>query len=167
MIYSYNCIISQSLLVAAGIRCDDRNNDVLPPYIRLKQFTTPPTTVCIYNIEPKRQNNYHPTLSAYPTFVVITTYNHRCIYKIYNPKPHTVYKHIFALYVSQNVTAHAQSTSTTHFSYSSKCRRTSLYKTYHRVFDSLNQKARVRAITFAPPYINSIKYTTPPTTLIT
>ena len=39
-----------------------------------------------------------------------------------------------------------QSTSATHFSYSSKCRRTSLRKTYHRVFDFSNQKARVRAI---------------------
>ena len=39
-----------------------------------------------------------------------------------------------------------QSTSATHFSYSSKYRRTSLRKTYHRVFDFSNQKARVRAI---------------------
>ena len=85
--------------------------------------------------------------------------------KYRNHKPFPIYKHIFALYVSQNVTAHAQSTSTTHFSYSSKCRRTSLYKTYHRVFDSLNQKARVRAITFAPPYITFVFCTTPPTTL--
>ena len=76
-----------------------------------------------------------------------------------------LYKIIFAMYVSQNVTAGAQSTSATHFSYSSKCRRTSLYKTYHRVFDSLNQKARVRAITFAPPYITFVFCTTPPTTL--
>ena len=83
------------------------------------------------------------------------------------PKPLTVYKYIFALSISQNVTAHAQSTSTTHFSYSSKCRRTSLYKSYHRVFDFLNQKVRVRAITFAPPYMLYIKYKTPPTTLIT
>ena len=60
MIYSYNFIISQSLLVAAGIRCDDRNNDVLPPYMTFVQYTTPPTTVCTYNIKPKRQNNYHP-----------------------------------------------------------------------------------------------------------
>ena len=70
-----------------------------------------------------------------------------------NQKPHTIYKHIFALYVSQNVTAHAQSTSTTHFSCSSKCRRTSLYKSYHRAFDSSNQKARVRAITSRRPFL--------------
>ena len=88
--------------------------------------------------------------------------NPRAIYYarvIYNPtnnadyiqylaqKPHTIYKHIFALYVSRNVTAHAQSTSTTHFSCSSKCRRTSLYKTYHRIFDFSNQKLRVRSLT--------------------
>ena len=42
-----------------------------------------------------------------------------------------------------------QSTSATHFSYSSKCRRTSMRKTYRRVFDFSNQKARVRAIYFA------------------
>ena len=42
--------------------------------------------------------------------------------------------------------ARLQSTSATHFSYTSKCRRTSLRKTYHRVFDFSNQKARVRAI---------------------
>ena len=57
-----------------------------------------------------------------------------------NYKPHTIYIHIFALYVSQNVTAHAQSTSTTHFSCSSKCSRTSLYKTYHRAFDFIKSK---------------------------
>ena len=62
-------------------------------------------------------------------------------YKIF-----TIYKFHPSLCVSQNVTAHAQSTSTTHFSCSSKCRRTSLYKSYHRVFDFSNQKARVRAI---------------------
>ena len=38
-----------------------------------------------------------------------------------------------------------QSTSTAYFSYSSKYRRTSLRKTYHRVFDFANQKARVRS----------------------
>ena len=57
-----------------------------------------------------------------------------------------------------SVTAHAQSTSTTHFSCSSKCRRTSLYKSYHRVFDFSNQKARVRALTFTPPYITLIQF---------
>lgn len=77
MIYSYNCIISQSLLVAAGIRCDDRNNDVLPPYMSFMQYTTSPTTVCIYNIKPKRQNNYHPNPRHIFDFVVITTYNLR------------------------------------------------------------------------------------------
>ena len=41
--------------------------------------------------------------------------------------------------------ARLQSTSATHFSCSSKYRRTPLQKTYHRVFDFLNQKARVRA----------------------
>ena len=34
-----------------------------------------------------------------------------------------------------------QSTSATHFSYSSKCRRTSLRKTYHRVFDFVKSKS--------------------------
>ena len=82
-----------------------------------------------------------------------------------NHKPFPIYKHIFALYVSRNVTAHAQSTSATHFSCSSKCRRTSLYKSYHRVFDSLNQKVRVRAITSAPPIFVSMKYVLPPTTV--
>ena len=75
MIYSYNFIISQSLLVAASIRCDVRNNDVLPPYMSFAQYTTPPTTVCIYNIEPKRQNKYHPNLHRIFDFVVITTYS--------------------------------------------------------------------------------------------
>ena len=31
--------------VAAGIRCDDRNNDVLPPYMTFIFCTTPPTTL--------------------------------------------------------------------------------------------------------------------------
>ena len=95
---------------------------------------------------------YNPTNNAVPI-------------KYRNQKPHTIYKQIFALYVSRNVTAHAQSTSTTHFSCSLKCRRTSLYKSYHRAFDSSNQKARVRAITSAPPYMPFIQYTTPPPTL--
>ena len=98
----------------------------------------------VYNIQPHQQ---------------------RCVYNIPRPKPYTIYKHIFALHVSQNVTAHAQSTSTTHFSYSSKYRRTSLYKSYHRVFDSLNQKARVRAITSAPPIFVYVEYVLLPTTV--
>ena len=57
-------------------------------------------------------------------------------YKIF-----TIYKFHPSLCVSQNVTAHAQSTSTTHFSCSSKCRRTSLYKSYHRVFDFVKSKS--------------------------
>ena len=39
--------------VAAGIRCDVRNNDVLPPYMSSIKFTTPKTTLFRYNIEPK------------------------------------------------------------------------------------------------------------------
>ena len=50
--------------------------------------------------------------------------------------------------MTEFVASGTQLTSTTHFSCSSKCRRTSLYKSYHRVFDFSNQKARVRAITF-------------------
>ncbi len=39
--------------VAAGIRCDVRNNDVLPPYMSSIKFTTPKTTLFRYNIEPR------------------------------------------------------------------------------------------------------------------
>ena len=46
-----------------------------------------------------------------------------------------------------SVASGSQSTSTTHFSYSSKYRRTSLHKTYHRLFDFSNQTVRVRSIT--------------------
>ena len=46
--------------VAAGIRCDVRNNDVLPPYMSSIKFTSPQTTLFRYNIEPK-------TLTHIPT----------------------------------------------------------------------------------------------------
>ena len=78
--------------------------------------------------------------AIYKVFVIYNPTNNAVLIKYRNHKPFPIYKHIFALSVSQNVTAHAQSTSTTHFSYSSKCRRTSLYKTYHRVFDFVKSK---------------------------
>ena len=46
-----------------------------------------------------------------------------------------------------SVASGSQLTSTTHFSYSSKYRRTSLHKTYHRLFDFSNQTVRVMSIT--------------------
>ena len=41
--------------LSAGIRCDVRNNDVLPLYMSFIQFTTTPTTLCVYNIETHPQ----------------------------------------------------------------------------------------------------------------
>ena len=78
--------------------------------------------------------------AIYDIIVIYNPTNNVDYIKYRTPKPHAIYKHIFALYVSQNVTAHAQSTSTTHFSCSSKYRRTSLYKTYHRAFDFCKSK---------------------------
>ena len=101
-------------------------------------FVQPHQQCCAYAISPQKYRNH--------------------IHKIILPLQ--LYMHVYA-----SVTAHAQSTSTTHFSCSSKCRRTSLYKTYHRVFDFSNQKARVRALTFAPPYITLIQHTPPQTPL--
>ena len=83
------------------------------------------------------------TLYVPPPFFVSLILQHTSTYvfiKYLYPKTHTIYKHIFTLCVPQNVTAGAQSTSTTHFSCSSKCRRTSLYKSYHRVFDFVKSK---------------------------
>ncbi len=51
----------------------------------------------------KRNGGHFVSRRSFLTFVVITTYNHRCIYEILSPKPHTVYKNIFALYVPQKV----------------------------------------------------------------
>ena len=61
----HNCIHSQT-------RCSAMVLWILAPYMLPIKYTTPPTTVCQYNI---------------------------------SLKPHTIYKHNFALYVSQNVTA--------------------------------------------------------------
>ena len=47
--------------VAAGIRCDVRNNDVLPPYMSSIEFTISPTTMCLYNIETKLLTIFHFT----------------------------------------------------------------------------------------------------------
>ena len=52
---------------------------------------------------PKRNDGHCVSRRPFLTFVVITTYNHWCIYEILSPKPHTVYKNIFALYVPQKV----------------------------------------------------------------
>ena len=49
--------------VAAGIRCDVRNNDVLPPYMSFIQFTSPQTTLFRYNIE-------HKTFTHIPLIIV-------------------------------------------------------------------------------------------------
>ncbi len=137
--------------------------------------------MCLLNISKKPHNIYKHIFalcaSQNVTAGTVCPAAHFCVFGIciitnnaehiknINHKPFPIYKHIFALYVFRNVTAHAQSTSATHFSCSSKCRRTSLYKSYHRVFDSLNQKARVRAITFAPPYMTFKPFTSPPTTM--
>ena len=52
------------------------------------------------------------------------------------------YEYVMFIYeTTEFVASHAQSTSTTHFSYTSKCRRTSLRKTYHRVFDFVKSKS--------------------------
>ena len=54
--------------VAAGIRCDVRNNDVLPPYMSFIQFTSPQTTLFRYNIEPKTLTHIPPIIVLFKIF---------------------------------------------------------------------------------------------------
>ena len=93
-------------------------------------------------LQSRRSTGWHCVSSRHICrSIIVQPDQQRCLYKISPDKLQMIYRHIFALCASQNVTAHAQSTSTTHFSCSSKCRRTSLYKSYHRVFDFVKSKS--------------------------